>query len=172
MRLGRPPVHGERRISGSGTTPEYQSWKRMLQRCRSNEPAKARVYKDRGITVCKEWTKSYPSFLKNMGRKPSKHHTLDRIDNYRGYEPGNVRWAVMKEQANNRRNNMLNVCGITRSFFQWSNTFGVPQRLIRIRILAGWDRETAVLHPPFRSGPRKSGISRKTDARLWGKERR
>lgn len=153
---GRPPVHGE----SSRTTTEYRSWKSMLHRCRSTEPEKARVYLSRGIDVCDEWKSSYISFLRYMGRKPSKKHTVDRIDNSKGYVPGNVRWAIMKDQANNRRNNMLTIKKITRSFLQWSNTFGVPQRLIRVRIIAGWDPEVAVLHPPFRSGPRKSGISR------------
>jgi hypothetical protein len=42
-------------------------------------------------------------FLAHVGKKPSLKHSLDRIDNNRGYEPGNVRWATAKEQMQNRR---------------------------------------------------------------------
>lgn len=157
---GRPPVHGERRVTGSGTTPEYLCWKGMLYRCRSKEKAKARVYRDRGITVCDEWKCSFKTFLDHVGRKPSPKHTLDRVDNEKGYCPGNVRWALPREQSNNRRDTILEVNGIRKSFFEWSKVYGVPQRNIRMRVASGWDPKAAISHPLFRSGPRSVGISR------------
>lgn len=132
----------------------------MLHRCRSKEKTKARIYRNRGISVCDEWTRSFTAFLDYVGRKPSPQHTLDRIENEKGYCPGNVRWALPKEQSNNRRDTILEVNGIKKSFLEWSKVYGVPQRNIRTRIASGWDPKVAIAHPLFRSGPRSVGISR------------
>lgn len=155
--MGRPPSHGE---SGPNSTPEYLTWKHMLHRCRSSEPQKARTYRNRGISVCPQWKKSYPAFLSYIGRKPSPDCTLDRIDNERGYEPGNVRWATQKEQANNRRDSLLTVRGVTLTRNAWSKKFGVPQSIIKSRLNFGWRPEDAVKKPPFRSGLRSEGKKR------------
>lgn len=38
----------------------------------------------------------------NLGPKPTSKHSIDRIDNNRHYEPGNLRWATALEQARNK----------------------------------------------------------------------
>ena len=35
--------------------------------------------------------------------KPSTKHSIDRIDNDKGYQPGNCRWATAREQRLNQR---------------------------------------------------------------------
>lgn len=62
-------------------------------------------YGARGIRVHKTWLgpKGFLRFLLHIGPKPTARHTLDRINNAHGYEPGNVRWALWDLQANNRR---------------------------------------------------------------------
>ena len=93
-------THGE---SGSGNTArskEYAAWIAQRNRCRNPRDKNFKNYGGRGI---KEWTDGYPAFLAHIGRAPSPKHTLDRIDNDRGYEPGNLRWSTVKEQNANRR---------------------------------------------------------------------
>lgn len=99
--------HGKRKKHGKCGTPEYFSWRRMLDRCKhASNPSYPR-YGGRGISVCRRWSSSFENFLKDMGEIPEKGMTLDRINPSKNYTPGNCRWATKKEQSNNRCNNVF-----------------------------------------------------------------
>jgi hypothetical protein len=93
-------THGHTR--GRKTTPEFNTWLAMRQRCHDQNHAKYPAYGAKGIRVCERWRESFEAFLEDMGPRP-KGMTLDRKENALGYEPSNCRWATPKEQAKNRR---------------------------------------------------------------------
>jgi len=55
------------------------------------------------VALCDEWLKSFDAFIKHIGPMPGEGYSVDRLDNRKGYEPGNVRWATREVQARNRR---------------------------------------------------------------------
>lgn len=100
-------IHGHsrhKRGEAVKTSPEYRSWKAMLERCRNPNAPNYYLYGGRGIGVCEQWQgpNGFPQFLRDMGERVSGY-TIDRIDGDGNYEPGNCRWATAKQQSRNRR---------------------------------------------------------------------
>lgn len=122
--------------------PLYNTWCNMLRRC--NDPSHPR-YKDwggRGIKVCERWQRSYTDFARDMGQRPSRDHTLDRIDNNGDYEPSNVRWTTASRQSFNRRVRNTNSTGV--SGVCWNKRIGRYQATITVnkkREHLGWFKD-------------------------------
>lgn len=102
----------------------YKLWRSMWQRCTNPNAVAYHRYGGRGITMCKRWVDSYTDFITDIGEQ-HEGMTLERIDNDKGYEPNNVRWATRKEQANNRGTNVVITWeGLTMTLKQWAEHLG------------------------------------------------
>jgi len=90
---------------GDSHSAEYMAWACMQKRCYNPKFRGFKYYGERGVKVADVWMGrgGYERFLEHVGRKPTAKHSLDRIDTYGDYTPGNVRWATASEQMRNRR---------------------------------------------------------------------
>lgn len=82
---------------------EYHAWWDAKERCHNENHPSYPQYGAKGVVMCDAWRESFESFLAYVGERPTKKHSLDRIDAFGNYEPGNVRWATLKTQARNKR---------------------------------------------------------------------
>lgn len=136
---------------------EFHAWKAMHARCKPGNRKERPKYAARGISVCERWTGvciGFANFFADMGSRPSAKHSLDRIDNDRGYSPDNCRWATAKQQAGNtRRNRKYEHDGLSLTVPEWAEKTGIPQKVLRQRIVAlGWSVKRSLTQPVLRPG--------------------
>lgn len=93
-------------IHGKRHSRAYESWSHAKGRCHCPTNSRFKDYGARGIIMCERWRNSFKNFLEDMG-EPLAHQTLERLDNSKGYEPGNCVWADRFSQANNARTNIM-----------------------------------------------------------------
>lgn len=86
-----------------------QSYISMMKRCYQKSYHKYITHGGRGIKVCDKWKESFDNFLNDMGPRPNREYTIERIDNDKGYELNNCRWATRLEQSYNRSNSRWSV---------------------------------------------------------------
>ena len=129
-------------IHGKSHLPEHYLWLSMIQRCSNPATKQYAYYGVRGIKVCKRWQASFESFLADVGLRPSPELTLERINNDGNYEPGNVKWATRKEQANNRRSNRrILYKDKLQTMREWAREIGITDAGLFRRLKAGWSIE-------------------------------
>jgi hypothetical protein len=87
---------------GESLSKEYRVWHQMKQRCYNKKNKRYYRYGGRGIFVCEKWKNDFSAFLSDMGRRPSKEHSIDRKNNDFGYSPENCRWATRSQQQRNK----------------------------------------------------------------------
>lgn len=137
-------------------TPEYRAWRGLKYRCLNPNSGSYSRYGGRGITVCQEWADSFEAFYRDMGQRPPGT-SIDRIDNQRGYEPGNCRWATPVQQTRNRelviwfeRN------GVRKRLIEWCEELGINYYTAYGRIFKrGMSFEEAITRP-IRKMPKRA----------------
>lgn len=140
--------HTDGRIKhgGSGVLT-YARWKSMMQRCNNPQATNFKYYGALGVSVCERW-RDFALFLLDMGECPSRSMTLDRLDNDKGYEPGNCRWATQAAQNANRSYCVpITHNGTTRNIADWAKEIGVTPNALAMRLRLGWTVERALTQP-------------------------
>jgi len=138
------------------TTPTYHSWVAMKARCTNPKNNRYERYGGRGITYCPEW-ETFAGFLADMKECPHGQ-SIDRIDNDKGYSPGNCKWSTREEQCSNKSTNVrYTFQGKTQTRSQWAREVGVSEDALANRIVnLGWSVEKALSTPVARKAARQS----------------
>lgn len=93
------------------TQPEYYIWRSMKNRCYNEKCNAYKWYGAQSITMDPSWFADFSTFLdylkSTIGLRPSAEYSIDRIDCYRGYTPGNIRWATKRQQMYNRKKSQI-----------------------------------------------------------------
>lgn len=133
----------------------YSVLLRMKDRCYDPVSPYYHNYGGRGIKVCEEWLGD--NGIDNFEKWALSHGyteglTIERINNNADYSPDNCKWATMKEQSNNKRNNVrIEIDGKSQTLTQWCEQYDVPYSRVRVRVQKmGWSLEEALTTPKYR----------------------
>jgi hypothetical protein len=158
LRSGRYKSCGCKRVEFASTlnkrhgktgTKVYRTWKGIKSRCLNTKSHAYKDYGGRGISIAPEWKDNFEAFYAEIGDPPSDNHSIDRIDNERGYEPGNVRWVASGIQNNNKRNNVFyEYKGKQYQLKDLSEMSGIPFSTLASRLITlGWGVAEAIETP-------------------------
>jgi len=123
---------------GMRNSKEYSTWSAMKARCIHVESKDFYRYGGKGILICSEWANSFEAFFEHIGLAPSAQHSIDRIDNLKGYEPNNVRWATKTQQQRNKSNSVYVTNG--KNVFHINDVatkFGISRGAAHLRLKRG-----------------------------------
>ena len=138
---------------GQSKTPEYITFHAMIRRCNATSGRDWNAYKD--ISICERW-KDFDKFMEDMRKRPSQKHTIERIDNSKGYSPENCRWATRTEQNRNKRcNRVITFQGRSQCLSAWAEEYKLNYKLLWSRLKYGWSFEKAITTPIPSSSQKK-----------------
>jgi hypothetical protein len=163
--LNRELIGDRARSHGQSKTPEYRAWCLMWSRCTNPTVDRYPRYGGRGISVCERW-ESFENFIADMGPKPSRTHSIGRINNDGNYEPGNCKWETRHEQANNTCTTVfIDFRGKQTALQDVARELGIPNTTLIQRVRAGMPPEKLFDTSPGGLTPRPivvDGVSRLT----------
>lgn len=118
---------------------EHAIWRQIRQACSNPKDHRWQYCGAKGIRVCPQWNVSFSTFLKDMGRRPTRYHKLRRIDPTQDYRPGNVHWIKERGVARSKLlTQPVEMCGEVRTLAEWGLAMGLSLRLLRERVHRGW----------------------------------
>lgn len=130
QKLGRA-----QRSHGLSGTPEFAVFRAMEARCNNPTHPFFKDYGGRGIRIHSAWLANPRLFVEHVGLRPSPKHEIDRIDNNKGYEPGNLRWATSKDQKLNRRNTIwIEHAGKRQCLSDWARELRLDFKTLHHRL--------------------------------------
>jgi hypothetical protein len=137
-------------VNGSKTASSFGAWQRMVSRCTNPADSSFCSYGAKGISVCERWS-VFENFFADMGECP-EGMSLDRIDNAKGYEPENCRWADIVTQNRNKTTvKKYEYHGNSMTLPEWSEVTGIPRSRLWQRInVAKWTVEKTLTTPAGR----------------------
>lgn len=121
---------------GMSKTVLYSRWLGIKKRCKCEKTNSFENYGGKGVRVCKEWEESFESFMKwALANGFEEKLTIDRIDPNGDYCPENCRWITIKDQENNRSNNVYyEYNGECLTIPQLAEKYGINKRTLFWRI--------------------------------------
>lgn len=135
---------------GAAPPAEYWVWTGMRERCHNMQCWAWKWYGGKGIKVCERWDDP-AIFMADMGPRPSKAHTIERIDSDKDYEPDNCRWATMQEQCANRGNAII-IDGMR--IREIADALGLDYSSVYGRMKRGWSPWDIANQPKITDGTR------------------
>lgn len=134
---------------------EYQSWRKMRDRCNDPNHKAYLNYGGRGITVCDRW-KVFRDFMLDMGRKPHPRYTIEREDVNGNYEPANCKWIARADQGRNKRNSVfVTYNGKRILLIDLVEDLGLSRSTVYGRLKGGWTLAQAIALPLAITKPRR-----------------
>lgn len=128
-------------------TPEYKSYHGMIERCFNKNNPRYPEWGGRGISVVEEWKSSFENFFADMGFKPDKTYSIERLDNDANYSKANCVWATSTEQNRNRSNTIfLEYKGIVKPLAEVAEILNIDYFALRLRYVRG-DRGDKLFRP-------------------------
>lgn len=126
---------------GKRNSLTYSVWSNIKQRCYNPNASGYENYGGRGIKVCSRWKNSFENFYYDMGKRPSKNHSIDRVNNNGDYSKENCRWATKKQQNRNSRHcKKITFNNQTLTLSEWAEKTGIKLPTLNYRFyVAKWN---------------------------------
>lgn len=142
-------THGLTMLSAGVRHSDYDIWIKMKSRCFNKNDKSYKHYGARGISVCNQWASSFKDFINDLGWRPSKDYSLERIDYNKDYCPENCKWILKSEQSkNSRRVNLFTYKGKEYCLTDFCKEFSFPYSTMRHRVYdLGIPIEEAIKYP-------------------------